>query len=533
MVLADLSSKISGAFRNLHKSTVVDDEAIDACLKEIAAALLYADVNVKMVSSMRKSIKNKLALEEAAGTSINKRKLIQKLVSDELISMLTPDRDPFKLVKGSQNVVMFVGLQGCGKTTTCTKFAHYYQRKGWKVALVCADTFRAGAFDQLKQNATKARIPFYGSYTETDPVRIAEEGVEMFKKEKYEIIIVDTSGRHKQETALFEEMQQVSEAVDPDDVIFVMDSHIGQACSDQAKAFASAVPIGSVIVTKLDGHAKGGGALSAVAATDAPIIFIGTGEHFDEFEPFEPRSFVSRLCGFGDVQGLVKTISEVVDMEKQPEMMQRMAKGVFTLRDMYSQLQNVTKLGPMGRVMDMIPGMNQLNLPPGAEREGMDRLKNFMTVMDSLTEDELDCKVKLEASDSRVIRVARGAGTSPIEIYLLLQQHKQFEKMIGKMGKSGLMSMNDPQGMQQMMRNPKQMMNKLSQCVDPNMLKAMGGSGNLMNMVKEMEGAMGGKGGGMPGMEGMGDMGGMMEMMKQMKGAKGGGRNVKFKPVRR
>jgi signal recognition particle subunit SRP54 len=186
---------------------------------------------------------------------------------------------------------MFVGLQGSGKTTTCTKLAHLYQMKGYKTGLVCADTFRAGAFDQLKQNATKARIPFYGSYTEADPAIIALEGVERFKKENFEIIIVDTSGRHKQEESLFEEMLQVSNAAKPDNVIFVMDASIGQACEAQARAFSDKVPVGSVIVTKLDSHAKGGGALSAVAATRSPIAYLGTGEHITDLEAFETTSF--------------------------------------------------------------------------------------------------------------------------------------------------------------------------------------------------------------------------------------------------
>ncbi|CAN0484202.1 unnamed protein product, partial [Ectocarpus sp. 8 AP-2014] len=172
--------------------------------------------------------------------------------------------------------------QGAGKTTTIAKFAHYWQRKGWKVAMVCADTFRAGAFDQLKQNATKLRCPFYGSYSEADPVRIADEGVQQFKQEKYEVIIVDTSGRHKQEDALFDEMKEIQEAVQPDNTTLIMDATQGQAVFDQAKAFHEAVAVGSVIITKLDGHAKGGGALSAVAATNSPITFLGGGEHFDD-----------------------------------------------------------------------------------------------------------------------------------------------------------------------------------------------------------------------------------------------------------
>jgi signal recognition particle subunit SRP54 len=171
----------------------------------------------------------------------------------------------------------------------------------------------------------------------------------MFKKEGQEIIIVDTSGRHKQEASLFEEMQQIAAAVSPDEVVFVLDSSIGQAAHDQAKAFKDAVSVGSVIMTKLDGHAKGGGALSAVAATESPIVFIGTGEHFDDFEVFEVRSFVSRLLGFGDVGGLWNAIKDA-GLDKQPELYQKLSQGVFTLRDMYEQFQNVMKMGPLSKV---------------------------------------------------------------------------------------------------------------------------------------------------------------------------------------
>jgi signal recognition particle subunit SRP54 len=213
---------------------------------------------------------------------------------------LNTETKPYEMKKNRPNVIMFVGLQGAGKTTTIGKFANYYQRKGWRTAMVCADTFRAGAFDQLKQNATKLRIPFYGSYTEADPVRIAEEGVEQFRRENFEIIIVDTSGRHRQEAALFSEMQEIQASISPDNIVFVMDATQGQAVFDQAQSFKEAVPVGAVIITKLDGHAKGGGALSAVAATNSPIIFLGSGEHFDDFDPFNARSFVSKLLGMGD-----------------------------------------------------------------------------------------------------------------------------------------------------------------------------------------------------------------------------------------
>ncbi|CAI7781512.1 unnamed protein product [Closterium sp. NIES-53] len=302
MVLAELGGRISRAIQAMNRVTVIDEKALNECLNEITRALLQADVSFKMVMGLQQNIKRIVNLEELAAGH-NKRIIIEKAIFNELCNMLDPNTTPYQPKKGKPNIIMFVGLQGSGKTTTCGKYAHFYQRKGWKPALICADTFRAGAFDQLKQNATKAKIPFYGSYTETDPAKIAQEGVAIMKKEGCDLIIIDTSGRHKQEASLFEEMRQVSELTNPDLVLFVMDSSIGQAAYDQAQAFKASVPVGAVIITKMDGHAKGGGALSAVAATKSPVIFIGTGEHIDEFEQFETKAFVSRLLGTQGVVG--------------------------------------------------------------------------------------------------------------------------------------------------------------------------------------------------------------------------------------
>ncbi|KAL6176725.1 hypothetical protein ACLB2K_053358 [Fragaria x ananassa] len=266
MVLAELGGSISRALHQMSNATVIDEKVLNECLNEITRALLQSDVQFKLVRDMQTNIKKIVNLEHLAAGH-NKRRIIQNAIFNELCKMLDPGKPSFTPNKGNPSVVMFVGS---GKTTTCTKYAYYHQKKGWKPALVCADTFRAGAFDQLKQNATKAKIPFYGSYMESDPVKIAVEGVETFKKENCDLIIVDTSGRHKQEAALFEEMRQVAEATKPDLVILVTDSNIGQAAFDQAQAFKQSAAVGAVIVTKMDGHAKGSGALSAVAATKSP-----------------------------------------------------------------------------------------------------------------------------------------------------------------------------------------------------------------------------------------------------------------------
>ncbi|ORM39336.1 Signal recognition particle 54 kDa protein [Babesia sp. Xinjiang] len=479
MVLAELSGQITQAFRKLHARTIITEEVIDEVIGDIVRALLSADVNVKLVRQLRENVKLQTRLH-ADTLGANKRKFIQKAVVEEFISMLTSDRKPYTPKKGYANVIMFVGLQGAGKTTTCTKFAYHYQRKGWRTALICADTFRAGAFDQLKQNAAKVKIPFFGSYSEANAVRVAAEGVAKFKEEKYDIIIVDTSGRHKQEDSLFEEMRLIHEAVKPDDVVFVMDSHIGQACFDQASAFKKAVDVGSVIITKLDGHAKGGGALAAVAATDSPIIFIGHGEHFDDFEKFDAKSFVSRLLGMGDIGGLINTIQEVVKMGNNQEMVDRISAGKFTIRDMYDQFQNLLKMGPLGKVMSMFPGMAPGLIDSGSEQEGVNRIKRFIYIMDSMNDEELDCEKPL--NESRVLRIARGCGCSVLEVNVLMDNHKMLQRMVGNMGKAGL---NKDTAMQSMMRNPQQMMSRLQNMIDPKLLQRMGGAGNIMKFMKE------------------------------------------------
>ena len=479
MVLQELGQKLKDALNKLNKSDNIDQKLLKEMLTTLSIALIKSDVNLHLVKKLTTNIQSKFdEIQEETG---NKKLMLQKAVVKELQNMLTSKKKAYTMVRGKPNVVMFVGLQGSGKTTTCTKYANFYQKKGWKVGLVCADTFRAGAFDQLKQNATKCRIPFYGSYTEMDPVKIAEEGVSYFKKLKYEIIIVDTSGRHKQEDALFEEMKQVSAATSPNDIIFVMDSHIGQACHAQAEAFKKTVDIGSVIITKLDGHAKGGGALSAVAATESPIIFIGTGEHFEDFEQFNPESFIKRLLGMGDIKGLFEKVQEVVSKESQEKLAKNISKGIFSLRDMRDQYTSVMKMGPLDKVMNMIPGMSNL-MPEGSEKEASKKMKKYLCIMDSMTDGELDGKQKVD--ESRMKRIARGSGALLIEVQLLLAEYKNFQKIVGKMG--GLVKGGGNE-LTEMQRNPNQFMSKLSGMLPQNLLQQMGGTGNIMNMMKEFQ----------------------------------------------
>jgi len=515
MVLAELGTKISNALKNLNKVDVVNEETLKTVLNEIVTALLQADVNVHQVKKMRDAVNLQFKVQSSQGG--DPRNLIRQLVVTELSKMLEAEKKPYQPKKGKTNVIMLVGLQGSGKTTTCTKYAYYYQKKGWRTSLVCCDTFRAGAFDQLKQNATKCRIPFYGSYSETDPVAIAEEGVSRFKKEGFEMIIVDTSGRHKQEAELFDEMKQVAATIKPDEIIFVMDSSIGQACYDQASAFRKAVDVGSVIITKLDGHAKGGGALSAVAATESPIIFIGTGEHFDEFESFEAASFIKRLLGMGDISKIVDIVKEAVPLEDQPKLIEKITSGNFTLRDMQSQYKNILKIGSFSQFLSFLPGVGTSLMGKTNDKENIAKVKKFICIMDSMTADELDGKQPL--NPSRITRIAKGSGAFEVEVNILLEEFKRLKMMIEKMGKSGLGGKGGKgPDLASLARNPQQMMGKLKGMVDPRMLQQMGGMDGLMDMMKQV-GKMEGMGG-LGGMGGMGGMGGLGDMMKMLGGGK-------------
>uniref|UniRef100_A0ACD5ULL2 Uncharacterized protein n=1 Tax=Avena sativa TaxID=4498 RepID=A0ACD5ULL2_AVESA len=492
MVLAHLGSSITRALVRMSSATVVDEKALGDCLNEITRALLQSDVRFETVRGVQANIRNIVSLDTlAAGT--NKRRIIQRAVFSELCAMLDPGKPAFVPTKANKpSVVMFVGLQGSGKTTTCAKYARHYHRKGFRPSLVCADTFRAGAFDQLKQNATKARIPFYGSYMESDPVKIAVKGLETLRKEGSDLIIIDTSGRHKQEAALFEEMRQVAQATKPDLVIFVMDASIGQAAFGQAQAFKQSVSVGAVIVTKMDGHANGGGALSAVAATKSPVIFIGTGEHMDNLEVFDVKPFVSRLLGMGDVAGLIHKIQDVVmpaaaaadDQHQQPDnqLLAQLAQGgtLLTLRSMYEQFQYLLKMGPIGQLLSMLPGFTSELMAKGQDKEGQAKIKRYMTIMDSMTDAELDSTNPKLMNESRVIRVARGSGRQVKDVRAMLEEYKRLAKMWSKMKipKNGKMShLTQNMNIQHLIKN-----------LPPQVLKQVGGIGGLQALMKQMGG---------------------------------------------
>ncbi|KAI9185049.1 hypothetical protein LWI28_003679 [Acer negundo] len=324
MALAELGETMSRAIRKMLNATIFDEKVLKEFLDEISRALLQSDVPLDLVSGIQTNMKKILN----HNGDCNKFRLIQFVCISSLLLFRS-------------------------EKTICTKYAYYHQKQGWKPALVCANTSRAGAFDQQQQNATNAKIPFYESYTESDPVRIAVEGVERFKNENCDFIIVDTGGRHKQDASLFEEMCQVAEATILSYLLWIV--VLEAAAFDQARAFKQSVSAGAVILTKMDGHAKGVGALSAVAATKNPVIFIGTGVLIVEFRVFGIRRFVSRILGMDDCFRCMDKIHEVVLMDQQPDLQQSLFERNFTLRTMYERFQKKLKGGYFGQVLPMLP----------------------------------------------------------------------------------------------------------------------------------------------------------------------------------
>lgn len=521
MVLSDLGRRINAAVTDLSRQPNLDEKAFEAMIREICAALLSADVNVKLVSSLRRSIKDQVKFKDFPPNATNntKRRTIQQAVFDHLVHLVDPHAEPYKPKKGKSNVIMFVGLQGAGKTTTCTKLARYYQSRGFKSCLVCADTFRAGAYDQLKQNATKAKIPYYGSLTQTDPAVVAAEGVARFRKEKFEIIIVDTSGRHQQEADLFAEMVQVQNAIRPEQTIMVLDGTIGQAVESQSLAFKQAADFGAIIITKTDGGAAGGGAISAVAATHTPIIFLGTGEHQGDLDRFEPKAFISKLLGYGDMTGLIDHIQTITrDSAAMKETQKHLAEGIFTIRDMKEQITNIMKMGPLSKVAGMIPGLGGM-MNGMSDQDGSDKLKRMIYIFDSMTQKELDSDGKILINEpARMTRIACGSGTSVREIEELLTQHKVMAGIAKNMG-ANKQNMQRAQKMMQGANSKQQaaaMQKRMQSLGQGGMGRGMPGGADMASMMKMMQqGGMGGGGGGMPDMS---------QLMNMFGGGRGRGR---------
>jgi len=432
MVLDNLGVSLRDALRKIASANKIDKAVVDEAIREIQRALLQADVNVKLVMTLSNRIKER-ALNEKPPAGMNPREHVINIVYQELLNLVGHGAD----LTLKKQTIMMVGLQGSGKTTTTAKLATYFQRKGLRSAVICADTFRAGAYDQLKALCDKQGVFFYGEKGNPNAPQVARNGLEATKK--YDVRIVDTAGRHALEADLIQEMKDIHTVVNADHKLLVMDAAIGQQASEQARAFHDAVNITGVIITKLDGTAKGGGALSAVAETKTSVAFIGVGETPADLEKFEADRFISRLLGMGDIKTLIEKAQEIQTDEAVD--VDALMKGRFTLKDMYQQMEAMNKLGPLKQIMQMLPlGGLGVELSDSDYQMTKDRLDKFKVIMDSMTEDELNDPKMITAS--RIKRISLGSGTSSENVRELLKAHqamqKAFKGMRGGMGKMNM-----------------------------------------------------------------------------------------------
>jgi len=420
-VFDKLSDGLRNAITSLRKAVVVDKKVIKEFIKEVQKALISSDVNVRLVLEISKRIEDKGLLEKPPGL-LDRKEHIIKITYDELTSLLGKG-DKINLKKGDK--ILLVGIQGGGKTTTAAKLAKYYNKKGFKVGLICADTFRAGAYTQLMQLAEEIKTPFYGDPNEKISLNIIKKGLEILKDK--DVIIIDSEGRNKLDNDLMRDINLVYTEIKPEHVLLVLDGTIGQLAGEQAEAFKKSCNVTGVILTKLDGTAKGGGAISACKTTNAKVYFIGVGEHNNEFEEFDAPRFVSKILGFGDIEGLLEKAQE---MEFTDEITNYLVKGKFTLNDLYIQIREIKKLGTLNKIVEMLP-TGGIKIPKEFMEMQDEKLKIYKFIMDSMTKKE---KENPEIIDSkRVARIVGGSGKKEQEVYELLKMYKVMKRYVKTM----------------------------------------------------------------------------------------------------
>lgn len=422
MVLERLGSSLRNAVSRIMGKPLVDEAAVNEFIRNVQRSLIEADVDVKLVLEMSRRIKER-TLREEPPPGFSRRDLAVKVLYEELTSLLGRKPSEIPVESKKTNVVLMVGIEGSGKTTTVAKLARWLSKRFGKVGVISADVIRPASRLQLEQ-LVGPDIPVYWKDSE-DPVEIMKEGVESFRRERYNFVIVDTAGRHKDEGSLMGELETYYKEVKPDLVILTVDGTIGQAAYPQAKAFAERVPVGGVIVTKLDGAAKGGGALSAVAASGAPILFIGTGERVEDLERFDPNRFVSRLLGGGDIVELAMRMEEAF---RESRLVEKIYRGKFDLEDFRDYLKQIGRAGPIDKLLELLPGVS--GKLPHLEVD-QDEMEKWVAIINSMTPEERRDPSLVKGS--RIERISRGSGVTSKDVRKLLKSYYQAKRLMESM----------------------------------------------------------------------------------------------------
>ncbi len=423
-MLDNLKTNLRAAIKKVISSSGVDEELIKELSKDVQRALLQSDVNVKLVLEITKKLEER-SLNETPPPGLSRKDHIVKILYDELAKLLGNETE-FSFKPGKINKVLMLGIQGSGKTTISSKLAKFLTKQGYKVGVVGADTYRPGALIQLKTMCEKANVEVYGEEKNKDSPQIVKNGLKHFENSNLDIILIDTAGRHKEEQDLLNEMKKINKAAEPDLALLVIDGTIGQQCFNQAEAFHKIVPVGGIVITKLDSSAKGGGAIAASAATGAQIMYIGTGERIDDLEQFSPTRFVGRLLGMGDVQAVLD-LAKRLESEGDDVRLKRISSGKMNMDDFYYQLEEVTKVGSLRGFLDNLPGLSGMVKEDQLDQmEG--KVERWRYIIQSMTKAEKADPDLLNSS--RIKRIARGSGWPEHEVKELVKNYKNSKNMM-------------------------------------------------------------------------------------------------------
>jgi signal recognition particle subunit SRP54 len=432
-----LSARLQSITQRLRGKAKITEADLDVALREIRLALLEADVNFKVVKDFVARVRERaLGIEVLSG--LNAGQQVVKIVHDELVAVLGGTRHELQLATRPA-VVMLVGLQGSGKTTTAAKLAVRLRKEGRRPLLVAADVYRPAAVDQLVQLGDQIGVEVHTRSVGTPALEVARSGMEVARQRGHDLVLLDTAGRLHVDEPMMDELVRIAGALTPAETLLVVDAMTGQEAVRVAEAFHARLPVTGLVLTKMDGDARGGAALSIRSVTGLPISFIGTGERTDGLEPFHPDRLAQRILGMGDILSLVERVQETVDRDEAERVAQRMLESRFTLDDFRNQLTQVKKMGPIGQVLQMIPGAGQM---AGAAQQAVDegQLARVEAIIDSMTGAERRHPEIIKASRRR--RIALGSGTSTADVNRLLKQFAEMQKLMrqlssGRMPKLG------------------------------------------------------------------------------------------------
>ncbi|MDR2486816.1 MAG: signal recognition particle protein [Clostridiales Family XIII bacterium] len=425
MAFEGLSEKLQGVFRKLKGKGVLTEADIDEAMREVRLALLEADVNFKVVKEFVATVRERASGAEIHA-SLNPGQQVIKIVQDELVGLMGNTNSKLTFSPSGFTILMLVGLQGTGKTTTAGKLAAHLKKNGKNPMLAACDIYRPAAIDQLEVVARNVNAPVYADHESKDPLRIADAAIKLAHRNGNDVLIVDTAGRLQIDEALMDELKTLKKSIRPHEILLVVDAMTGQDAVNAAQGFNDALGVDGIIMTKLDGDSRGGAALSTKSVTGKPIKFIGVGEKLDALEPFHPDRMASRILGMGDVTSLIEQTMEAYDEQKAEELERKMRKNAFTLEDFLEQMGQIKKMGGLGKIIGMLPGMNRVS--DEQLSEGEREMKHMEAIMRSMTREERDDPSILNASRRK--RIAAGSGQPVSQVNTLVKRYEESKKLM-------------------------------------------------------------------------------------------------------